>query len=378
MAFSYVKYSGDNLAVNFVVSIDYLDQSHIHVYVNDVEQAFEWFSATTISLATAPVTGVLNIEIRRVTPRDVLMTTFTNGNILFAGDLNVSALQSLYVAQEYHEQATSAFPSGHTLDSHSDALPGNSVAKGTLRIYDANSKWADIAAPADGALLIGDTAQPEGARWLAKGTDGYTLEIEDAVAGKLSWKLGLRKLVTTAGDLLAATASGVLARLAIGANNAVLVVDTSVGTVKMAWKTTLAGLTLTSPVITGTVTGTYTLGGTPTISGTVLTGTQCVKNPVAVTTATAAAHGLGASPTFVVSYLECLTTEYGYAVGDRIYPTDVYTTSQGNGGWSVAINATNTTIYISSLPVVHHASTLVLSIITPANWKIVAVPYKVN
>lgn len=384
MAFSYVKYNGDGVAINFVIPMDYLDRSHIHAFVNSVELAFTWFSATVVSLATPPPVGVLNVEFRRVTPRDVLMTTFTNGNVLFAADLNVSALQSLYIAQEYHEQAVSSFPSGHTIDSHSDAEVGNSVIKGTIRIYNNNSKYADIPAPATGGVLIGDAAQAEGARWLAVGTDGQTLEADSISAGGVAWKQGLRKLVTAAGDLLAATASGVLTGLAIGANNAVLVVDTSVGTVKMAWKTTLAGLTLTSPTIntptisspalSGTSTGTYTLGGTPTIPGTISAGTPCVKSPYANNTKTTTAHGLGAVPVLMHTYLQCLTGELGYSVGDLVYNN----VDQAAGfGYSIAVDATNVTLLTNAgLAVIHKTTPAGYVAATAANWSVIAQPYK--
>lgn len=389
MAFSYVKYDGDALAINFVLPFTYLDRSHIHTFVGGVELPFTWQSDTIVNLATPPPVGVQNIEFRRVTPRDVLMTTFTNGNVLFAGDLNVSALQSLYIAQEYWEQTTSAYPAGHTIDSHIDVEIGNSLAKGTLRIYDNVSKYAAIAAPGDGGVLIGDTTTNQGARWLAKGTDGYTLEVQDSATGKLSWQLGLRKLVTAAGDLLAATASGVLARLAIGANNAVLVVDTTVGTVKMAWKTTLAGLTQTNPTITtgtatstllvtptlsGTVTGTYTFGGTPTMPGTLIVGVPCVKNPYSANSKTTQAHGLGALPVVLDCYLQCLTAELGYNVNDVVFNN----VDQGSGfGFSVTMDATNTYILTNgAIAVIHKTTPAGYVTATNANWAVIAQPYK--
>ncbi len=56
--------------------------------------------------------------------------------------------------------------------------------------------------------------------------------------------------------------------------------DTLVG---RATTDTLTNKTLTAPVLGGTVTGTYTLGGTPTISGATLSGTTTLNGPVTAT-----------------------------------------------------------------------------------------------
>ncbi|MGL5935860.1 MAG: hypothetical protein ACRCZI_09585, partial [Cetobacterium sp.] len=102
------------------------------------------------------------------------------------------------------------------------------------------------------------------------------LEVNTSVGGKLQWRQGLRALLSAAGDLLVASATGVGAILGIGPNNAVLVSDAAAA-LKMAWKTTLDGLTLNSPAInTPTISG-GTLNSptinTPTISGGTMSGT---------------------------------------------------------------------------------------------------------
>jgi len=82
--------------------------------------------------------------------------------------------------------------------------------------------------------------------------------------------VGLHVLNSQAtGDLIYASSSSQLSRLGIGSTNKVLTVIGGVPT----WQSTLAGLTLTAPVINGTVTTTgltlpaITLGGTMTVTG---------------------------------------------------------------------------------------------------------------
>jgi hypothetical protein len=228
MALSYVEYSGNGGTSNFIVPFAYLSRTHVHVYLSLVETlAFTWVNASTIQITPAPPVGTLNVKILRTTPKNASLVDYINGSALHDTDLDVGHLQNLFIAQEYFEQAESAFPSGHTIDSHSDATPGESVAKGALRVYDYQSKLRAIVPPGDGGVLIGDIVEDNGARWLAKGTDGQVLEVDDAALGKLAWKQSLRKLLTTAGDLIYATGSGVAARLGIGAAGTVLVAGAS-------------------------------------------------------------------------------------------------------------------------------------------------------
>lgn len=112
-----------------------------------------------------------------------------------------------------------------------------------------------------------------------------------------------------------------------------------------------------------------------TVSGTLTAGTTNTKNPVVFSTQTTAAHGLGATPTHYNKYLECITTEWGYAVGDRIDMPGQ--DANGAYGISVSANATNTYISIAGGIVVVPLAGGSPQAITAANWKAVVVPYKI-
>jgi hypothetical protein len=203
MALSYTETNGDGATTNFAVPFSYLDKTHVHAYVDDVEKTFTWVNSATIQLSPAPPVGVLNVVIKRITPRFEVLVDYNNGSVLFDTDLDIAYLQCLFILQEQNEQAETLFPAGHTLDSHSDATPGASTAKGTVRVYDVNGKQI--------SLLVG--------------ADGQVLEADSATASGLGWKQGLRKLITAAGDLLYGTANGVAARLGIGTEGQVLTVS---------------------------------------------------------------------------------------------------------------------------------------------------------
>jgi hypothetical protein len=60
---------------------------------------------------------------------------------------------------------------------------------------------------------------------LLVGADGQVLEADSSTASGLGWKQGIRKLITTAGDLIYGTAAGVAQRLGIGTEGQVLTVS---------------------------------------------------------------------------------------------------------------------------------------------------------
>lgn len=113
--------------------------------------------------------------------------------------------------------------------------------------------------------------------------------------------------------------------------------------------------------------------------GTLQAGTQCVQSPVVLSTATVQAHGLSAQPTMVVAYLECLTAELGYAIGDRVH-MQFKDNGAGNFGYMVEWDATNVRILQANTApqVLNRTTPAGPNSITLANWKIVAIPYLVN
>jgi hypothetical protein len=96
---SRVYYTGTGSEQNLSVTFPYLDISHIHVYFDGTLQeddSWSWLNSSTITLTA---TSGAEVEIRRSTPLDPLVT-FTNASLLNEDDQNTAALQSLYLIQE--------------------------------------------------------------------------------------------------------------------------------------------------------------------------------------------------------------------------------------------------------------------------------------
>lgn len=90
------------------------------------------------------------------------------------------------------------------------------------------------------------------------------------------------------------------------------------------------------------------------------------------------AHGLVTRPSLVQVWLKCLTAEHGYAVGDWYGPVGAETFSDGaNNGVGIAVNATNIKLVVGSNNIaILNASTGARSVITAANWALVARAWK--
>jgi hypothetical protein len=105
MAQSYVTYAGNGTTKTFTVPFEYLDKTHVKVYVNGtLTTAFTWPSAGQITFTSAPASGAV-ILIRRETPSTSLID-FTSRARWQTSDLNLSNKQSLFRAVEAIETAT--------------------------------------------------------------------------------------------------------------------------------------------------------------------------------------------------------------------------------------------------------------------------------
>lgn len=135
-----------------------------------------------------------------------------------------------------------------------------------------------------------------------------------------------------------------------------------------------SGVTIPSPVLSGSVTGTYTFNGTPTLPNAIIAGTVFQLNPYAITTVSSSAHNLTTAPTHATWYLECLATDAGYAAGDRVYSLGDTAASRG-----FSIFTDSTVVGVStdgSLPAIQNKSTTTSTAITAAKWKLVVTPFK--
>lgn len=107
MAYSYVRYEAVAGVQNYTFSFGYLDQSHIQVRLNGtLTTAYTFLNSSTIQFTTAPEAGV-QIEIRRVTPKNTPIVDFQDGSVILEKDLDLLATFNLYVSQETDDTAAS-------------------------------------------------------------------------------------------------------------------------------------------------------------------------------------------------------------------------------------------------------------------------------
>jgi tail fiber protein/uncharacterized protein DUF5907 len=100
MAYANITVVASSGQVNFTFPFDYLDRSHIFVFRDGVDEPdFTFVNATTIAL-DVPADEDSLIKIDRQTPIDEPIVDFVNGSVLGEADLDASAIQSLFAAQE--------------------------------------------------------------------------------------------------------------------------------------------------------------------------------------------------------------------------------------------------------------------------------------
>jgi hypothetical protein len=100
---SRVYYAGNGSADQFAVTFPYLVKDHVKVYVGGVDTAYTWINSGLIELAEAPALNV-SVAVQRETPRATRLVDFADGSVLSENDLDVSALQTLYIVQELEDE----------------------------------------------------------------------------------------------------------------------------------------------------------------------------------------------------------------------------------------------------------------------------------
>jgi len=102
-----VTYNADGTTATFSFSFSYIVKSHVKAYVNDVEDTGITFPTdSSITLSTTPSNGD-TVKIQRETPSDERLTDFQDGSVLTSADLDQSADQNFYIAQETNDNVAS-------------------------------------------------------------------------------------------------------------------------------------------------------------------------------------------------------------------------------------------------------------------------------
>ena len=100
MALSYVTYTANGSTNQFAISFDYIEQAHVKVYINNVEDTnFTFVNASLIQTSSTPSNGAV-VKIDRDTPTSARLVDFADGSVISEVDLDKSANQNFFIAQE--------------------------------------------------------------------------------------------------------------------------------------------------------------------------------------------------------------------------------------------------------------------------------------
>lgn len=106
MASTSVTYSADGVTTDFPINFPFIQRDHVKVYVDTIEMAtplyWSWVTDSLISFVDPPAFDSA-VVIRRETPGDTRLVNFQNGAVLTEADLDLSADQNFYIAQESYE-----------------------------------------------------------------------------------------------------------------------------------------------------------------------------------------------------------------------------------------------------------------------------------
>ena len=95
-----VSYTANGSTDTFSFSFPYILSSHVKAFVNGTEDNGITFPTTsTVQLSSTPANGAV-VLIKRATPSDARLVDFQDGSVLTSADLDQSADQNFYIAQE--------------------------------------------------------------------------------------------------------------------------------------------------------------------------------------------------------------------------------------------------------------------------------------
>ncbi|PTS86432.1 hypothetical protein DBR00_02435 [Pseudomonas sp. HMWF032] len=96
----------------FDIPFDYLSKQFVKLFIDAVPQEplvdFDFITATRIQMLTGNVPVGAVVELRRRTDSSIRLVTFKDASVLTASDLDISALQTLHMAEEAQDAALDA------------------------------------------------------------------------------------------------------------------------------------------------------------------------------------------------------------------------------------------------------------------------------
>ena len=110
----------------FVVPFPYLEESHVKLYVNGVEDTNKTFPSDGCVKASVAITAGDIVVVKRETPRSALITTLANTGTLSSDDMNHQSLQAVYVATEAADGLREGLALDEATESYWEGAPTGS------------------------------------------------------------------------------------------------------------------------------------------------------------------------------------------------------------------------------------------------------------
>ena len=179
--YSQVTYTGNGSTVAYAIPFSYIDSTHIKAYLNGTITSAFTVSTSTLTFTTAPANGV-TIRIERQTPIDARLVDFSDGSVLTEADLDRSANQNFYVAQEITDDQA------------------NNLALDTDDKYNANSKVIkNVANPVNANDAVNKTYLEN--TWLSTADKATLTNLNSNIASVNAVNSALANVNTVASDL---------------------------------------------------------------------------------------------------------------------------------------------------------------------------------
>ncbi len=106
-----VTYTGNGSTTGYALPFSYIASSHVKAFINNVSNTAFTISGSTLTFTSAPANSAV-IRLERQTPTDARLVDFTDGSVLTEADLDQSADQNFFIAQETSDSNQSAMTIG--------------------------------------------------------------------------------------------------------------------------------------------------------------------------------------------------------------------------------------------------------------------------
>ena len=102
-----VSYTADGNTSTFAITFSFIDSTHVKVFLDGVSTTAFTISGSNVVMNSNPANSTV-VLIKRETPTDARLVDFQDGSVLTESDLDKSADQNFFIAQEINDESQSA------------------------------------------------------------------------------------------------------------------------------------------------------------------------------------------------------------------------------------------------------------------------------